>query len=56
MELQNKKKHLKWIGGSALLLLSIGACSFYGLSQQNNQQTQVSVEETTKQAVDVEVS
>ena len=55
MEQQNKKKHLKWIGGSALLLLSIGAYSFYGLTQQNNQQTQVAVEETTKQVVEVEV-
>ena len=55
MEQQNKKKHLKWIGGSALLLLSLGAYSFYGLTQENNQQTQVAVEETTKQVVEVEV-
>ena len=55
MEQQNKKKTPKIIGASALLLLSLGACSFYALTQQNNQQTQVAVEETTKQVVEVEV-
>ena len=55
MEQQNKKKNIKVIGGSALLLLSLGACSIYALSQQNNQNTQVSVEESTTTSVVVKV-
>lgn len=55
MEQQNKNKKLKVIGGSALLLLSLGACSIYALSQQNNQNTQVSVEESTTTSVVVKV-
>ena len=55
MEQQNENKKLKVIGGSALLLLSLGACSIYALSQQNNQNTQVSVEESTTTSVVVKV-
>ena len=55
MEEQNKKKKIKIIGGSALLLVSLGACSIYALSQQNNQNTQVSVEESTTTSVLVKV-
>lgn len=55
MEQQNKNKNIKVIGGSALLLLSLGACSIYALSQQNNQNTQVSVEESTTTSVVVKV-
>ena len=55
MEEQNKKKQIKVIGGSALLLVSLGACSIYALSQQNNQNTQVSVEEPTTTSVVVQV-
>ena len=55
MEEQNKKNKIKIIGGSALLLVSLGACSIYALSQQNNQNTQVSVEETTTTSVVVKV-
>ena len=55
MEQQNKKKNIKVIGGSALLLLSLGACSIFTLSQQSNQNTQVAVEETTTTSVVVQV-
>ena len=55
MEQQNKKKNIKVIGASALLLLSLGACSIFTLSQQSNQNTQVAVEETTTTSVVVQV-
>ena len=55
MEQQNKNKNIKVIGGSALLLLSLGACSIFTLSQQSNQNTQVAVEETTTTSVVVQV-
>ena len=55
MEQQNKKKNIKVIGGSALLLLSLGACSIFTLSQQSNQNTQIAVEETTTTSVVVQV-
>ena len=55
MEQQNKKKNIKVIGASSLLLLSIGACAIFTTSQQSNQNTQVAVEETTTTSVVVQV-